>query len=270
MKALNSAPLVIKLVGFILILSSLVDYVALLIPFRYQDNNWLATTLTQLVDRGIIPMVGLAFLFLGYFLENGTFATDRGNSFLSARFWTLILSSLLGLVFLVVVPPLHLNNTRILSDRAIQQVNQDATKAESDLNTQVQQRQEQITTALKDENQRKQLDAQLQQIDNAIKSGQVKGDDLTKLQQAQKELEQLKSDPSSVEARAKDFRNQGLIQIRDRKQQLEQQARTESWKTGLRVGISSLLLGLGYSLIGWTGLREMRVFGGSRPKAPRV
>ncbi|MGV0026133.1 hormogonium polysaccharide biosynthesis protein HpsJ [Phormidesmis priestleyi] len=262
MKATNSpssAPIVLKIVGVILILSSLVDYISLLIPFRLSDKAWLAGAVTQLVDRGIIPMVGLAFLFIAYFLETGAFASDRVKPFLSLRFWSLVLASILGLMFLVLVP-LHLNNTRQASEQAIQQINQEATAAEGQVDTQVLQRQEQLSNLLKDE-------AQLKRLNDTIASGQVQGDQLKQLQEVQKQLTQLKANPGALEGQAKEARNKALIQIRDRKQQLEQQARTESWKTGLRVGVSSLLLSLGYSTIAWTGFRELGIFR-SRRKAP--
>ncbi len=266
MKATNSAPFILKLVGLILILSSLIDFITLLIPIKSQDNAWVASTFTQMVDRGIIPMIGLALLFLSYFLESGTIASER-KPFLSLRFWALILSSVLGLAFLFIAP-LHMNNTRILAEQSNKQIDDRATNLTADLNSKVQQRQDQLTAALKDEKQRQLLDQQLTQIGQAIASGQLKGDQLAQAQQAQKELQQLKTDPSAIESKAKDFRNQGLIKIADEQKQLKAQAETDFRKTSVRVGLSSLLLALGYSIIGWTGLREMGVFRGSRLKAP--
>jgi hypothetical protein len=269
MKATNSpsAPLILKLVGIILIVSSLIDYVSVLIPPNFSDKGWLATAITQVVDRGIIPMVGIGLLSAGAYLANGTLAlSERGKPATSFRFWAFILALLLGFVFLVVFP-LHLNNTRQVSDQALKRIVQEAGDAESQLDAQVQQRRDQITNALKDPNQARQLDEQLKQIDAAINSNKVQGDQLEQLRRAQKELQALKANPNSVDERAKEFRNQRLTEIRDRRQQLESQARSEFWKTGVRVGISSLILSLGYFLIGWTGLREMGLVGGKR-KAP--
>ncbi|NJR52995.1 MAG: hypothetical protein HC780_28995 [Leptolyngbyaceae cyanobacterium CSU_1_3] len=242
-----------------MILSSLVDYLSLLIPFRFSDKAWLAGAVTQLVDRGIIPMVGLAFLFIAYFFEAGSLNLERGKPFLSLRFWALALAGLLGVVFLFLVP-LHLNNTRQASAQAIEQIGRQATEAEGQVDTQVQQRQAQLSGLLKDE-------AQLKRLNDTIASGQVPPDQLAQLQEVQKQLTQLKANPGALDSQAKEARNKALIQIRDRKQQLEQQARTESWKTGLRVGVSSLLLSLGYSMVAWSGLREMGIFR-SRRKAP--
>lgn len=267
MKSTNSAPLILKLVGSILILSALIDFITLLIPIKAQDNAWVASTFTQMVDRGIIPMIGLALLFLSYFLESGSIASERSKPFLSLRFWALALSTLLGLAFLFIAP-LHMNNTRILAEQSSKQIDDRAANLTADLNSKVQQRQDQLTAALKDEKQRQQLDQQLTQIGQAIASGQLKGDQLAQATQAQKELQQLKSDPSAIESKAKDFRNQGLIKITDEQKQLKAQAETDFRKTSVRVGLSSLLLALGYSIIAWTGFREMGVFRGSRLKAP--
>ncbi|MBW4444106.1 MAG: HpsJ family protein [Plectolyngbya sp. WJT66-NPBG17] len=272
MKATNSlptAPFVLRLIGTILILSSLVDYLSVLIPPNFSDKAWFANVVTQVVDRGIIPMVGLGFLFAGSFLENGSLAVgDRAKPFTTFRFWALLLSMLLGLIFLVAFP-LHLNNTRQVSDQALERIDQQTRDAESQLNAQVQQRQDQISAALRDPNQAKQLDDQLKQIDAAIASGQLKGDQLTQAQRAQKELQALKANPNSVADRAKEFRNTQLTKIREDRTKAESQARGEFWKTGVRVGISSLLLSLGYFVIGWSGLREMGILGGKRKPVMR-
>jgi hypothetical protein len=265
-----SAPLVLRLVGIILIVSSLVDYVALLIPPNFSDKAWFASTVTQIVDRGIIPMVGMAFLFIGAFLQSGTLAApDRSSPLGTVRFWALLLAGLLSLTFLATFP-LHLNNTRQVSDQALKQIEEQASNLEKQLDTQVQQQKDQIAGALKDPNQAKQIDEQVKRINDAISGGQVKGEQLTQAQQALKDLQALKADPgATIDTRAKDFRNKKLIEIRDQRQQLEQRARSEFWKTGVRVGISSLLLSLGYGVISILGLREMGILSGRRKPALR-
>ena len=265
----HTAPFVLRLIGTILILSSLVDYLSVLIPPNFSDKAWFANVVTQVVDRGVIPMVGLGFLFAGAFLERGSLAVgDRAKPVTTFRFWALLLSMLLGLVFLVAFP-LHLNNTRQVSDQALERIDQQAKDAENQLNTQVQQRQEQITTALRDPNQARQLDEQLKQIDAAVASGQLKGDQLAQAQRAQKELQALKADPNSVAKRAQEFRNTQLTKIREDRAKAETQAKGEFWKTGIRVGISSLLLSLAYFIIGWAGLKEMGILGGKRKPVMR-
>jgi hypothetical protein len=261
MKANNSflsAPLILKLVGCIMITSSLLDYVVLLIPFNLQEKTWLVGTITQFVDRGVLPLLGLALLFTGYWLEGG--GQDRPNPVMSLRFWTLVLSTLLGALFLVMMPLALVNYNRVSEDQ-IQEVNKQAEAAENNLQNQVQQNQAQLDGLLKDpkqlEQQMKQLDEQLAQMNAALASGQLKGDQLAELEKRKKELEQVKANPASLGDKVKQARDETLTKIRTEKDQKTEQIKLTAWKTGLRVGMSSLLLTLGYTVIGWFGLRGL-------------
>jgi ABC-type multidrug transport system fused ATPase/permease subunit len=254
MKAINSRqfpPLVVrtlKLVAIILILSSLVDYLFLLVPFAPLDRQWQLSFTTQIVDRGIIPMVGIALLFVGYWIDNSadTASANRG-SWQDSRFWVLLLSSLLGLIFLLVVP-LHLNNARLASNDALKQINQEATQAEgqidSRLGEEVARQREQISALIQDD----------QRLNEAIRTGQIRGEQVTLLQK-------FKSDPKALDQfldqQAKDTRSRIQTQVRSRKLEAERRAKTEALKSALRIGISSLLLAVGYITIGWTGLRDL-------------
>ncbi|GAP96423.1 hypothetical protein NIES2104_29600 [Leptolyngbya sp. NIES-2104] len=250
-------------------MSALVNYLSILFPPNFSDKTWFVAVIAQLVDRGIVPLVGLGFIFTGSFLEHGSLASgDRGKPFGTFRFWALLLSLLLGLLFLAAFP-LHLNNTRQVSDQELERIDREAKDAESQLDVQVQQRQQQITAALRDPNQAKQLDDQLKQIDAAIASGQLKGDQLEQARRAQKELQALKANPNSVADRAKEFRNQQLTGLRERRQTAENDARSRFWKNGVQVGINSLLLSLAYFIVGWVGLKEMGVLGGKRKPVMR-
>jgi septal ring factor EnvC (AmiA/AmiB activator) len=260
MKATNSllsAPLILRLVGCILILSSLLDYVVLLIPFNYQDKAWLVGTLTQLVDRGVLPLLGLALLFTGYWLEGGE---QRPSPFTSLRFWALALSTLLGVVFLVTMPLALVNYNRASEDQ-VQEIDKQAKEAEGKLAAQVQQSQDQLSALLNNkpalDQQLKQLDEQLKQIDAAIASGQVKPDQLPEIQKRKKELEEVKANPSKLGDKVKEARDQTLTKIREEKDTKTNQIKTGALKTGIRIGLSSLMLSIGYTIIGWFGLRGM-------------
>ncbi len=271
MKSVPSSPLtaqILKIIGIILLLSSLLDFAALAIPFRFQDKQWLLGYTTQMVDRGIIPLIGLGFLFAGFWFEGEGEGDARPNPFSTLRFWVLAWASLLGVVFLVLMP-LHLNTTnQVLQDVVLKKINDDATTRTNQIEAQIKQEQSRISSLISNEEQVKE---QLKQLDAAINSGQVKGPQLQQLQQQAdqgkkllQDLQQYKSNPGSLDAKAKDLRNQALTQIGSEKKRLEDQARTDSWKTGLRIGISSLLLALGYTFIGWSGLRELNLFSSRR------
>lgn len=264
------AALITKLVGVIMILSFLLDAITLLIPssppFSPLDKGWQLSVMTQLVERGFIPMLGMAFLFAGSWME-----TQGGQG--GSPIWeyvklaTLVFSGILGLAFLLIAP-LHINNVQQASSQAIDRIGQEASQAENQLNSdnfkaQVQQRQTQIKTQISD------LLKDDQRLNQALNSGQVP-------EQLKTVLQQSKDNPKALDdflnQQAKDFSNQTLTQVRERKNQLQKQARLGALKSEFQIGASSLLLAVGYFIITATGLRgalsTLQLGGGGR-KAPK-
>jgi len=262
----------LKVVGVILILSFLLDFIILSFPSGPRDSQWQIGFATALVDRGIIPLVGLALIFAGYWIEknNSDFLVNR-KSWLDLRLWA-VLSSLLGLVFLLLVP-IHLNNVNQARAQTIQQISQDASRAESNLQAQLGQLQTQLgdeRVQAELERQRSQFRSQVnellqdeQRFNQAIQSNQIS-------ETEKKLLQQFKADPKSLDAYVAQQADpqtllaQRLNQIRAQQEQLKQQARQDAWKSALRIGISGLLLAFGYIVIGWTGLRSMGTSKSSR------
>ncbi|NES67340.1 MAG: hypothetical protein F6K24_19915 [Okeania sp. SIO2D1] len=252
----------LTIVGIIMILSSLLDFVVLSIPFNIGSRAWQIGLVTQLVDRGIIPMVGMALLFTGYWVSSNSGLQDNStSSILDLRFWGLLLASLLGLIYLLLFP-LHLNNTRLARAEAIERINQQASQAEtqlearvstSEFQNQIQQRQSQLknqfSTLLGDETR----------LNEALENEQLS-------EQVKSLLEQSKDNPQVIDEflnrQAQQLPTQLLTRIRTRKQELEEQANTNSFKSSLRTGLSSLLLAVGYIMIGWTGLKNMGIIKG--------
>lgn len=247
MKALNLPPLasfILKMTGIILILLYLLDCAILLMAPKFQDSQWLLAFTTQLVDRGFVPLMGFAFLFTGLWIEREARGAEApAQSSQGLRLSALLLSSALGLLFLLMIP-LHVNATRAAADDQLKQVAQEANKAQGQLDSQVQQLKGQV-------------DMQLNSIDQAIKNGQIQGDQLVQAQKQQEQLRKLKADPKALEAQIGPARNQELTRIQNRKQELESQIQDNSLRSGLRIGLASVLLAIAYAAIGWTGLRRM-------------
>ncbi|HEY9878526.1 MAG TPA: HpsJ family protein [Leptolyngbyaceae cyanobacterium] len=238
------AAIALKLVGIITILSALLDYVVLLVPPNLTNPQWQLATTTQLVDRGIVPLVGIALLLTGSWIENSVGRSDRGRSLAQdLRFWACLLGSILGLAYLL-LSVLHVNSVRLTSQQALSQVTAEATQASSQLeeriSAELSQQETQLTALLAN-------DSQLQQ---AIQSGQLP-----------KEIEQFKNNPEGLKKflnqRADEAKQRLQTEVGSRRQQAEQRVKTEAWKSGLRIALSSLFLALGYSIIGWTGLRRL-------------
>jgi hypothetical protein len=241
MKALSLSPLtslILKLVGIVLISTYLIDLIVYLITADFQNSQWVLNLTTQLVDRGFIPLVGLAILFTGFWVESASEAATGGSS-RGLRLTALWLASVLGLAFLLIAP-WHFSTTRSAADEQIRKAEDNAAKQEAQLDAQVQQL-------------RAQVDAQATAADQALKSGQLQGEQLAQAKQLQK----LKSDPKALDAQIAPARDQKKKEIQDQKQQVVDQTRKGALQTGLRICLNSLLLAFGYAIIGWTGLRQM-------------
>jgi flagellar biosynthesis GTPase FlhF len=266
MKATNSrqfssvAARTLKVVGIILILSALLDCIVLSLPGETSDminRGWQLAAATQIVDRGIIPLIGIALLLTGFWVDSSTgVSIERRNVWLDLRFWALLISSLLGLIYLLLVP-VHLNNTRLELKETLVQVEREAGQAEGQLEAQM--KSEQFKTQIEQlkSQRRSQIAALLQdegKMAEALKSPEVPKELKAVLQESKKDPKAL---DKFLEQQAQELPNQARNEIRTRKQQKEKELRTRSRNSSLQTGISSLLLAIGYITVGWTGLRSM-------------
>ena len=271
MKAINNSqsPFItqtLKLVGVVLILSFLLDFVILAFPAGERDALWQIGFITATVDRGITPVIGLAFLMVGYWFERSNNDTlTQPPSWLSLKFWALLLSSLLGLLFLVMIP-LHINNVNTESVRAVERINENSSQEEAKLQNEISQAQAQLgdpnvrTKLESDKNKFKtQVTALLQneqQFNQAINSDRTPENE-------KKLLRQFKANPNALE----DFLTQQsdpvalgskrLAQLQTQKQKLVNQAKQEALQSSIRMTVRSLLISIAYIFIGWMGLRSL-------------
>lgn len=241
-------PLALKTAGVVLILAALLDI--LILPYPYQINRqWQIGFVAQVVDRGIVPLVGIVLITLGYWVDSvSNKVTGKAILWQDLRFWAYLLASILGLFYLIAGPG-HILNVRANYNEAITRIGQEATQAESELQNRLQ---------LEVGQQRQQLERLLsspQQVTRALESGQLppeQADLLRQFQQNPQALDQF------VERRTNELRTQLETQVRVRREQALQQASTDTLKSGLRIGLSSLLLAIGYIIVGWFGLRTLR------------
>ncbi|MBD1826080.1 HpsJ family protein [Microcoleus vaginatus GB1-A2] len=275
MKASNSrqfssvAARTLKVVGIILILSALLQCIVLSLPGETSDflnRGWQLAAAIQIVDRGIIPLMGIALLMTGFWVDSSSgVSIERRNVWLDLRFWALLISSLLGLVYLSLVP-VHLNNTRLELKDALAQVDQEAGQAEGQLEAQIKSDQFKAQVEQLKGQRRTQIAALLQddgKLQQALKSPDVP-------KELKAVLQESKNDPKALdkflEQQAQELPAQARNEIRSRKQQKEKELRTRSRNSSLQTGINSLLLAIGYITVGWTGLRSMGILRFGRRK----
>ncbi|MEH2241413.1 hormogonium polysaccharide biosynthesis protein HpsJ [Nostoc sp.] len=269
-----STALTLKVVGIICILSFFVDFLILLLPFQPTDRVWQINLATALVDRGIVPLVGLGLLFAAYWIDSADAVSDRPQG-IDLRFPAVILSSILGLMFLLIFP-LHLNNVNQAKTQTLNRIAQEADQAENKLNTDFSQLQAKLTTEegkAQLEQVRNQTKAQFSEIlkdeqkyKQALESSQIPPN-IKELLKKAKTNPQVLDKAIEQQTDIQTLRTQKLSQLRQSREEAENQAKDAAWKSGLRIGISSLLLSIGYIIIGWTGLRGSGALQGAKPRA---
>ena len=136
------AAIALKVAGGIAILSALLDFLILLIPPDLTNVQWQLATTTQMVDRGVVPLVGMALLLTGLWVDSSVGRVAQRKSLATdLRFWVCALASFLSLVYLLLIL-LHLSAVRLSSQTALKQVGDEAGKAATEL----QQRETEIGT----------------------------------------------------------------------------------------------------------------------------
>lgn len=240
----------LKLVGAILILISLIDYIILLTTVDFQIKQTILTFTTGLVDRGFIPLVGIVLLCVGFWIESSEGSADRQTSQL-LKFTTLVVASLLGVLFLLVAP-WHVLTTRDAATAEVDAIGKKAEQVKTQLDAQVNQ--------LKGQGPQ-QLDAQLAEIERLINSGQLPAAQQEQAQQKREQLKRLKSSPKALEAEMEaqlaPKRTEELNKIRTDEAKAKDLTQGNAMRSALRVGLNSLLLAIGYTIVGWTGLRQL-------------
>ncbi len=257
--------LCLKFVGAILVLSSLIDYIALAIPPNFLDTTWQINFTNSLVDRGIVPMVGMCFLLVGYWMS--TSDSSGAMAKLDMRLPAFILACILSLTFLLLVP-LHLNNLSQASAKVLTQIESGANEAETRIKTQF----DQLKTLSQNPAQLKSIDTQLTQLTQAISTGTYQGRKLTTQEIQQLEgtktqlqgFRELAKDQKALNKRLEELQNQ----LKSQKQERENTAKTEVIKQGIRTGLSSLMLAIGYAIIGWFGIKSVGTGGSPSIRKP--
>jgi len=239
----NFTAFALKVVGLMMLVSAVFDYIMLAIPFNIGQPEWLLNFVGQMVDQGIRPLVGLCLLSVGYWIANRqNDAKDARFSFTDLRFWGMVLASILGLMYLLLVP-IHLNNVRVATDQALQQISQKASQADA----QVQQQIQQVQSILKN-------DSQYKELEQAIASGQVQGEQLARLQGLKQQIDILKQNPAALNQQIE----QTKTKLQEERKKAEDQARADGVKLSARTGVTSLLLAIAYVSVSWTGLKTIR------------
>jgi len=245
-------PLVLKLTGVIFILSSLLDYVTLAIPLKLDSPQWQISFATSIVDRGIVPLIGIAILLIGYWIDGVTDKVQKGG--LDLRLPVYILSIILGALFVILIP-LHWSNLSKIQNTALTEIEKGSEQGKGQI--------ESYLVNLNTLAQNPQLlDKQIQERTTLIQTGQFQGKQLNpqqlqQLKQQADQLERLKvlaKDPNKLKEKVETIKNELQTRLLNQKQEAEDRANLETNKQGFRTALSSVMLAIGYATIGALGL----------------
>lgn len=227
---------------------------------RLEIESSQVNLLHELSERGVIPLIGLALIYAGFWFyrySHASKATDRQASnknvpaWQDSKFWTFVFASLLGLMFLLIIP-FHFSKTGNVSQLRLDIVEREWTQTKAAID-------QQLNQIKLEEQQWQAIGKDPTQLDQLLKNPQMPP-------QQKAVLTQLKEDPQvlkqNVDARIKQLQQQqtqGAEQLaKAEKKKVEVVSQTEGERniTRLRVAIRSILLAIGFASIGWTGLRD--------------
>ncbi|MBW4651799.1 MAG: HpsJ family protein [Kaiparowitsia implicata GSE-PSE-MK54-09C] len=235
--------------GIVIFLFALVDMIIQPIPYQWGDRTWQIAFAAQVIDRGLVPLVGLGMLFTGHWIDT---QVEPGRlprpPLATARFWAAVLASLLGLLYIVLFP-LHLNNVRANNEaaqlRLAEEVEQTQAQLEQQFTVEVQRQRAQIEQLIA---------APDEDLDQAVQANLITQEQVNLVRDFRENPDAL--DPF-LQQQVQAGRAQAEEEIQQRQELAQNAAQIDTLKSGLRVGIGSLLLAIGYITIGWTALRLM-------------
>ncbi|MGI0479422.1 HpsJ family protein [Geminocystis sp. CENA526] len=249
--------LCLSLVGGILLISSLIDYLFLVFPLQFQEQGWQINITNSLVDRGIVPLVGISLLLIGWWIYDNNI---NGKSLQIIRLPVFIISSILGLIFLLLVP-LHLGNMNSVSGELMAQINQKVSQQQAQIQGFV----AQLDAIAKNPEQLKQEIEQRNQVINAggvIQGQQLEPQQLELLTSQRDQLQQmldLSQKPEELKAKLQEVETRLQNELKEVENNEIKKAQSVALKQSLRTSINSLMLSIAYIVIGWLGLQMMMI-----------
>ncbi|MDJ1178408.1 HpsJ family protein [Roseofilum sp. BLCC_M91] len=250
----------LQLVGLVMIVSFIIDILIIAIPPELLSPQWRLSFTSQFIDRGVIPLVGVALLLGGVWIKEseGTSSSKQGM----LRSAAVLVSLVLGIVYLLVVP-LHSIDTVRSRNRALRNLEAQAQQAEEQLQAQLDnpqfragldQRREQFRTQINT------LISNEEQFQQALEQAPE--------QQAQL-LEQFRSDPGAIDTFINEqvdaLPQRARSQIEQEKTQREERAQVTTLKS-MSQSMNGALLAIGYLGIGLAGVQ---LGGGGKRKKRR-
>jgi hypothetical protein len=230
-------------VGVVIAIASFTDFTILLFSPDLSSTEWRLNFMTQVIDRGIIPLMGFALILWGFWIQAYCgFKSRLRKPLLTSIF---LLAGLLGAMYFGLTL-FHLSDANQAKFEAIQRLEQQAKNAEQQLDNRLSQEVNVINNLVGNPDQ---LQQQLQ--------GQIlTSDQQEQLNQLLAQLDQYKKDPQALRERTAKTRDQGISLIRQQKEEAEKQIRISFRRSAVHIPLSSLMLTIGYLSLAFFGFQS--------------
>ncbi len=244
----NAAPiaLALKVTGCILLAIAAIDYLVLLFPLALDEPQWRFQLSSQIVDRGVLPLLGIAILGMSIWVEQISQISSKGL----LKPVIMIAAAILSLLFFI-MGPMHFMDAGNASAAATSQINNRTDQAEVQLEARLQQERAQINAVISDP-------SQLADLDQQLASDDLPEDAKERLTVIKDNLVRFREDPSLLEQQQESTRSQALQAIRGTGLEERNRVALEFRKSRLRVPVSSLMLAGAFMFIFWTGFTQAR------------
>lgn len=253
---------ILKVTGIIFIVSSFIDFITLAIPVKLFESAWQLQFVTNVVDRGIVPLLGIILFLFGCWLdstiEETPTTTRKKKKGFDFRMFLFTLAAIMGVVYLLLVP-IHIRNVNEARRVALFNINQQAEQS----NVQIQTQYNQIKELINSPNAAERLQQSLAEIDQIFNSGQeLSAEQRLQLEEQKQRLTTFQGfvdDPKLLEQQLTEQQNQ----LDTNKLAAITQTNLEAFKQSARISLNSLSLAIAYSILGWFGLKNLL---GAKPK----
>ncbi|WP_146131599.1 HpsJ family protein [Merismopedia glauca] len=267
MKANNTltlAPFLLKTVGGLLILASLVEYILLFFPPavsdpKLLDQYWKIDFWNQLVNSGVVPLVGMLLIFAGYWMSSTLNISPKRPFWQDLRFWVALLATILGIAYLVTIP-VYLSNVNFVKEDTIKNIDAKTVVEKDRLNKQLEQVNAQLAEYQKVAKDKPKLEQEIARITQAINSGQVQGTQLEQFNNARANLESLKNNSQVLEQRNKQIQEEAkkeLARIDSSQKDAKAITANNAILSVTKTDLKSLILAIAHTIVGWMGLKNV-------------